>query len=55
MDITGQTGKVCFCLFMGGLYNGGMNPGQPPKLLDQVRALMRVRLAGAAWALREVA
>ena len=43
LEITGQTGKVCFCLFMGGLYNGGMNRGQPPKLLDQVRALMRVR------------
>ena len=43
LDITGQTGKVCFCLFMGGLYKKGMNPGQPPKLLDQVRALMRVR------------
>jgi hypothetical protein len=28
---------------MGKLYKGGMNPSQPPKLLDQVRAVMRVR------------
>jgi len=42
-DITGVTGKFPSCFFMAGLYNEGMNPGQPKKLLDQVRELMRVR------------
>jgi len=42
-DNSRQTGKFPWCLFMGRLYKKGMNPGQPKRLLDEVRELMRVR------------